>query len=647
MMSPKNTVSEIAQLLAEQVETVVKMLLPGGKREGHDWVVGSVSGEGGRSLKVCLTGQKAGVWADFATGEHRGDLVDLWRSVKGISMAEAITECKDYLDIVDKPKFYAPVQKTYKRPVKPKGMVIPKPEVSKVFKYLTEERKLTPETIKAFKVADQNGDIVFPYLRDGELIMLKYLKLDRPDGKKQIRVSPDSEPCLFGWQAIPDDARTISICEGEIDAMSLFQYGFPALSVPFGGGAGDKQRWIENEYDNLERFDRIYLNFDNDTEGEAGTLEVVKRLGAHRCWTVTSLEKDANQLLIAGAPKAAIQADYDNAKTPEWEPEQEIADTETSNTNLCIEDDLPLPISLDSGPVPELPDGLFTPAINNMLEAVSQATETPRELALMLMLAVLAACCQRRFVVSPTPGYVENLALWCIAALDSGNRKSAVVSALTKPLFDWELEQAEKLKEEIRIKTAKAKNIDARISAKRSQYAKTSSVQESEKLDKEILDLEKSRPEIPTLPRIWAQDITPEKIGAVMAETGESLAIISDEGGLMEAASGGRYNKGNSNLDILLQAHAGAAIRVDRVNRPPVFVRNPALTIGMSPQPDVVRDLSRKPEFRGRGLLARFLYMLPKSTLGYRSLEAKPVPESVKAAYESTIKALLETEPNE
>jgi twinkle protein len=62
---------------------------------------------------------------------------------------------------------------------------------------------------------------------------------------------------LFGWQAIPDDARDVVICEGEIDALSWAAYGFPAMSVPYGGGGGDKQAWIESEYDRLERFERI------------------------------------------------------------------------------------------------------------------------------------------------------------------------------------------------------------------------------------------------------------------------------------------------------------------------------------------------------------------------------------------------------
>ena len=61
--------------------------------------------------------------------------------------------------------------------------------------------------------------------------------------------------------------REVTITEGEIDALTAWDYGMPALSVPFGGGGGAKQRWIEAEYDRLCRFEVIYLALDMDREG--------------------------------------------------------------------------------------------------------------------------------------------------------------------------------------------------------------------------------------------------------------------------------------------------------------------------------------------------------------------------------------------
>jgi len=115
---------------------------------------------------------------------------------------------------------------------------------------------------------------------------------------------------------------------------------------------------------------------------------------------------------------------------------------------------------------------------------------------------------------------------------------------------------------------------------------------------------------------------------------------LCDEGGIF-ATIAGRYSGGVSNLDVFLQGHAGSRVRVDRGSRDPVFLLNPCLTIGLLPQPDVIASLQDKPEFRGRGLLGRFLYALPESNLGRRTLDGPPVPDDVAHAYGATVKAVL------
>jgi hypothetical protein len=79
-------------------------------------------------------------------------------------------------------------------------------------------------------------------------------------------------------------------------------------------------------------------------------------------------------------------------------------------------------------------------------------------------------------------------------------------------------------------------------------------------------------------------------------------------------------------------------------------VKQPAITIGLAIQPDVIGGLAESPEFRGRGLLGRFLYALPVSLLGHRDLDAPPVPDEIRAEYHAKVTALLSlpfgTDPN-
>ena len=72
--------AKIAAMLARQAAALAAELLPAGKREGAEWRAGSVAGEPGRSLAVHLAGARAGVWADFASGET-GDALDLVAAV--------------------------------------------------------------------------------------------------------------------------------------------------------------------------------------------------------------------------------------------------------------------------------------------------------------------------------------------------------------------------------------------------------------------------------------------------------------------------------------------------------------------------------------------------------------------------------------
>jgi twinkle protein len=294
---------ELAQRLASDAEAICRMLLPNGKRDGSEWVVGSIAGEEGTSLKIHLTGSKVGVWCDFAAGAKGGDLLDLWAQTRRLSVSEAMREVKAHLGIPHAPKFVGSQSTVWRLPER---LEVTAPR-GKVLNYLTRERRLSQDAIAAYQLSATKGDdsVVFKFLRDGQLLNVKYLSLQRPGGKKQIRSEKDCEQCLFGWQAIPVDARRVAICEGELDAVSLWQIGHPALSVF--GGAGN-HGWLEQEYDNLDRFDVIDLCLDSDEAGEKGVLELAARLGHERCRIVRLPAKDANECLQKGLEAEAKKA---------------------------------------------------------------------------------------------------------------------------------------------------------------------------------------------------------------------------------------------------------------------------------------------------------------------------------------------------
>lgn len=290
-------IAQISGLLSQRAESVCKWLLPQGKREGYEWRVGSVDGEQGHSMAVNI-GTKAGLWTDFASSDKGGDLIDLIQHVLKLDKKGAVKEAKDFLGIKDESTEFIHPTKKYSFPQRPEGLKAPSEEMVEWFK----ARGISHETLKKFNIGEIENSkfgkvIVFPYIRDGKLIFIKFRPLH---DKHSMWTSKNSEPCLFGWQNMPNDSKYAVIVEGEIDALSYAEKGYNALSVPRGGGSNGKQDgWIESEWDNLQLFHKIYLSLDMDSQGQEAKEYIARRLGSHRCYNIELPCKDANEALLS------------------------------------------------------------------------------------------------------------------------------------------------------------------------------------------------------------------------------------------------------------------------------------------------------------------------------------------------------------
>jgi putative DNA primase/helicase len=129
-----------------------------------------------------------------------------------------------------------------------------------------------------------------------------------------------------------------------------------------------------------------------------------------------------------------------------------------------------------------------------------------------------------------------------------------------------------------------------------------------------------------------------------MEAQGGVLSLISDEGGIIETFAG-RYNGGITNIDLANKAHAGSPFRCARGSRDDIDMPQPTLTMSLSPQPGIIRGLIKKPVLRETGFLARFLYVVPVSQLGHRTLEPVGLSHMVSNAYEAALHNLLKIDP--
>lgn len=278
------------------------------------------------SFQIHLSGEFDGRWHDFGTGED-GDIFDFYQKQYGLSgnFTETITRlCLDFNISQDGPKkksasgtLRQAVDQS-KRTLKSytKDWIMPQTDSllrneGGALDYL-KSRGITEITAANFYLGYStiqiNGKelpcIVIPHFDiSGDKILL-VKKRTFPE-KHYIREAGMAS-CLFNEQFIADakDNATVYVCEGEFDAIILWQCGY--LNVVSGTtGAGSFQTdWVNK----LERFKKIVIAYDADSAGKDGSLELSKRLGEDRVRIVKIPDtcKDINDVFLESG-KAGVK----------------------------------------------------------------------------------------------------------------------------------------------------------------------------------------------------------------------------------------------------------------------------------------------------------------------------------------------------
>jgi|SRR6516165_98311 twinkle protein len=98
-LTNRTSADAVKAALLRRAEEFVRWLLPNGHKEGHEWLIGSLRGEPGQSCRVVISGAKAGVFIDWATGEKGGNLVELLKQVRRCDFREALRQCRVWLGL--------------------------------------------------------------------------------------------------------------------------------------------------------------------------------------------------------------------------------------------------------------------------------------------------------------------------------------------------------------------------------------------------------------------------------------------------------------------------------------------------------------------------------------------------------------------
>jgi hypothetical protein len=302
------------------------------------------------------------------------------------------------------------------------------------------------------------------------------------------------------------------------------------------------------------------------------------------------------------------------------------------------------PLPFHEVALPAFPVEALAPWQRAFVEAEATATQTPPDLPAMLALSVTSVACARKVVVKVKDGYVEPVNIYTAIGLPPASRKSAVFRDVKEPVEAHERELTTGMIPKIAAARTQHEIDDKTLHELYKKAAKADGA-ERDALVQQAAELAQKldKAEIPRAVRLLVDDTTPEKLEILLAENGGRMGVLSAEGGVFDIMAGRYAGKGRSgNFEVFLKGHAGDDLRVDRVGRPPVFIRRPALTLGLAIQPEAIRSLGAIPGSRGRGLPGRFLYAMPPSIVGRRAVDPPPVPETVTQAYRANMTALLE-----
>ncbi len=303
--------------------------------------------------------------------------------------------------------------------------------------------------------------------------------------------------------------------------------------------------------------------------------------------------------------------------------------------------DVPVPLGGRAAP-PPFPVDVYPGWLADMVSGVAEFTQTDTAMAGTVALAVLSACAGGRLDVEAKPGWREPVNVFVAVIAEPGERKSPVHGALTRPLFAAQQTLAERARPRIE-EAATLKDVAARAAeqAKATAARADAAKRDDATAEAAAAALAAEAITVPSLPRLIADDVTPEKLVGLMDANGGRMALISDEGGIFDTLAG-RYSS-NPNLDPYLKGHAGAPMLVDRTGREGEYILRPALTVGVMAQPSVLRKFGGNGDLAGRGVVARFLFALPRSLAGYRNDDAAPVPEHTGEHYARQVHDLAAT----
>lgn len=664
---PRLPFADVAGAALASVDAVLNRYLPGGKRQGHEYVARNPLRNDARAGSFSVN-VDTGRWSDFATGDAGGDLVSLVAYLSGSNQGEAADELAQFFGMASPGDATARApMRTVTRPDSDAVLMLPIPDDAPSTK--GEHPKLgKPSTHWTYR--DAQGRTLFHVCR-----------FDPAEGRKQIvplSLWRSASGLQWRWKGVPEPRPLygldrlalrpdvpVVVCEGEkaTDAAQRLLPDCVCVTSPNGAASAHKADW------SVFAGRTVAIWPDADSEGARYAQDVAKFAVAAGVQSVTLM--DVATLADGPLPEGFDAADYerdgrdvallrDVIRQARSLPDaaDATATVATSATDACVpagsvatvagvavadwSELLPLAAKIEPEPYPldALPQ-----TVRAAVEEVLRFTKAPVAMVASCALSALSLTLQAHADVKRAEKLTGPAGLFLLTIADSGDRKTTCDGFFTSAIRDYQEQQAEAAKPVMQ----EFRSALSAWEAKRSgiiEGIKTDAKGGKDATNKETLlrQLDECMPEAPRVPRLMFGDATPEALAFALAKNWPSGGVLSSEAGIVFGAHGMSKDSMMRNLALLNVLWDGGTLAIDRRGEGGTFtLRGARLTVALQIQEATLRSFFDRSGglARGTGFLARFLVAWPESRQGYRPFTEPPAHWPALGIFNRRVAALL------
>ncbi len=641
--------------------SLLQSWFPAGRVQGHEFVVGNVSGDKGRSLSVNTS---TGVWSDFGNaGDGGSDPVSLYAAHHQIGQGEACKRLAGDLGLSAN-EDRTPAREAHAPKVQPRPEwkpILPAPS--------------PPPHHPHHSRLGQPSQVWQYNNRDGQLLFL-VCRFDNGDGGKDIL--PLSYGVLDGkeawhWKAIPDQRplygldrlqaspkAKVLVVEGEktADAAQRLLPSLVAITWPGGGKAAGKADW--SPLNSRE----VLIWPDADKPGRE-TAEGWHTPNGEFKWGLAHYLNDVGATVRVVEPPPNVKDGWDlaDAELDGWDIERVVKwirenmreasqpsgpipatliGTAPPPAEQAWKDTKPLPPALPTAPT--MPESLIPPVLAPWLCDICERTQIPLDFVATPAIVAMSSVIGRTIGIYPKQ-YDDWLCvpnLWGVVIGRPGVLKSPALAEALKPLRRLAFQAQEDHKEDSRAAEAAGVVVQAQIDAAKSDARSAAKNSDQAKLTMAQSDLAQLAEKLDGLAvhekRYIVNDGTVEKLGELLNHNPRGLLLVRDElvGLLRSLDKPGHEN----DRAFYLESWAGAgAFTYDRIGRGTLHI--PALTLsiigGMVPgKLKTYVNSALAGGIDDDGLLQRFqLIVWPELSEEFDNIDRFPSTEAKNAAFEA------------